>query len=97
MKQTPVNSTNAQTLRETLKSGQYIRNGGLQLFQILAIVNNQILIQNQDQTQQRLQMSLTTFIQLWLRKNYQQVLQPETYLREWVESKQVGATRFLVR
>jgi hypothetical protein len=97
MKQTLIVSTNAQTIRETLKSGQYIRNGGLQLFQILAISDNQILIQNQDQTQQRLQMSLTTFIQLWLRKNYQQVLQPENWLREWVESKQVGATRLMIK
>jgi hypothetical protein len=97
MKQTPVNSTNAQTLRETLKSGQYIRNGGLQLFRILAISDNQILIQNQDQTKQRLQMSTTTFIQLWLRKNYQQVLQPENYLREWVESKGVGAQRLMIK
>ena len=97
MKQTKIVSTNAQTLRETLKPGQYLRNGSLHLFRILAIGSDHVLLQNQDQTQQRLQMSLTTFIQLWLRKNYQQVLQPENYLREWVESKSVGATRFLVR
>ena len=93
-----INTTNESTINNSLEVGQYLRNGSNSVFRIGALSDTQILLQLEDNINPKnLTLSRKVFVQLYYRKNYDQILNPSNWLREWAEAKAVGATRFLVK
>jgi hypothetical protein len=93
-----INTTTESTIDQTIEVGQYLRNGSNQIFRIGALSPTQILLVLQDpNAPKQLTLSRRVFAQLYYRKNYDQVINPEKWLNEWVHAKSVGATRFLVK
>jgi hypothetical protein len=93
-----INTTTESTINSTIEVGHYLRNGSNQVFRIGALSPTQILLQLQDPTHPRnLTLSRKVFCQLYYRKNYDQVLDPNRAISEWVHAKSVGATRFLIK
>jgi hypothetical protein len=91
-------STNESTIDSTIQVGQYLRNGNNSLFHIGAITPTQVVLQLMDPTNPKtLYLSRKVFVQLYYRKNYDQVKDPKNYIKEWVTAKSVGATRFLIK
>jgi hypothetical protein len=93
-----INTTSESTIDQTIEIGQYLRNGSNQIFRIAALSPTQILLQLQDPNKpKQLTLSRRVFAQLYYRKNYDQIINPEKWLTEWVEAKSVGATRLMIK
>jgi len=95
--QNTINTLNETTIIQTVKPGQYIRNGFNHLFLIAGITPEFIWLRNQDSRNQVTRLSLRVFAQLYSRKNYTQVHQPDRFLNEWIEAKSVGAQRLMIK
>jgi hypothetical protein len=87
-----------QTINQTISKGQFIRNGGNRLFQITGINDTQIQLTsiNGESVKNSL-MSKSVFVKLFYMGNYSQVKSKETFTNEMIESKKIGADRFLIK
>ncbi len=92
-----INTINEKTINETLKTGQVIRNGNMRLFRIAGVFEKLIALQSLNgETEKLTYIPRNTFVKLYFRKNYDQVL-TNNPLKEAMEAKSVGATRFLIK
>ena len=88
----------AKTINETLSKGQYIRNGGNRLFQITGLDSKSICLTSLNgEKEKSLFLSRDIFVKLYFLGNYSQVSNPENVLNEAIESRKVGANRFLIK
>ena len=88
----------AKTINETLSKGQYIRNGGNRLFQITGLDSKSICLTSLNgESEKSLFLSRDIFVKLYFLGNYSQVNNPENVLNEAIESRKVGANRFLIK
>ena len=87
-----------KTINDSIQIGHYIRNGANRLFQIANMNDSQIVLKSiNSETTKYTQLSRKTFCQLYYRKNYDQIKNPNNFLREVMESYRTGANRFIIK
>jgi hypothetical protein len=90
------NTENA--INESIQVGQFIRNGASRLFEISALSEMEIVLTcKNDERIKPTRLSRKVFAQLYFRKNYTQVNNPEKFNTECIESIRSGADRFLIK
>lgn len=93
-----IDSTNESTINGTLEIGMTIRNGANRAFTITALTPTQIQLTSLNgETVKRTVLNRNIFCQLFARKNYEQVYNPNKLFTEFVEAKRVGANRFIIK
>jgi len=93
-----VNTGTKQSIDETIYEGLLIRNGSNRLFKIESITPKQVILTALNgERYQTLIMSRTAFINLYYMKNYIQVINEDRLISEWIESKEIGANRFIIK
>ena len=87
-----------QTINQTISKGQFIRNGGNRLFEITGINDTQIQLTSVNgESVKNSILSKSVFVKLFYMGNYSQVKSKETFTNEMIESKKIGADRFLIK
>ena len=93
-----IQTNTAKTINETLTTGQYLRNGGNRVFQITALTDRSIQLTSiNGEREQILNLGREVFVKLFFMGNYAQVTNPINALNEAIESRKVGANRFLIK
>jgi len=93
-----INTTSETTINATLQIGQQIRNGNLRIFQIAGLNEKVVALRAiNGETQKVTYIPRTTFVKLYYRKNYDQILIPNNPVGEAMEAYRTGATRFLIK
>ena len=93
-----IKTNTARTINETLSIGQFLRNGGNRVFEITAINATQILLRSVNGESVKTSiLSRKVFAKLFYMGNYAQVTNPNNALNEAMESKKIGADRFLIK
>ena len=87
-----------KTINDSIQIGHYIRNGANRLFQISNMNDSQIVLKSiNGETTKYTQLSRKIFCQLYYRKNYDQINNPNNFLREVTEAYRTGANRFIIK
>ena len=93
-----IQTNTAKTINETLTIGQYLRNGGNRVFQITSLTDRTIQLTSiNGEREQILNLGREVFVKLFFMGNYAQVTNPINALNEAIESRKVGANRFLIK
>ena len=93
-----IQTNTAKTINETLTTGQYLRNGGNRVFQITSLTDRTIQLTSiNGEREQILNIGREVFVKLFFMGNYAQVTNPINALNEAIESRKVGANRFLIK
>jgi hypothetical protein len=93
-----VNTGSKQTIDETLFEGLLIRNGSNRLFKIESLTPKQVILTSiNGEREQTLILSRPAFISLYYMKNYVQVIQEGRLIQEWIDSKEIGSNRFIIK
>ena len=93
-----IQTNTAKTINETLTTGQYLRNGGNRVFQITSLTDRTIQLTSiNGEREQILNLGREVFVKLFFMGNYAQVTNPINALNEAIESRKVGANRFLIK
>jgi hypothetical protein len=93
-----INTASEKTINETLKNGQFIRNGATRLFEIVNLTDTTVdLICKNDESIKPTRLSRKVFVQLYYRKNYVQSTNPANFSREAIELKITGSERYLIK
>ena len=93
-----IQTNTAKTINETLTTGQYLRNGGNRVFQITSLTDRTIQLTSiNGEREQILNIGREVFVKLFFMGNYAQVTNPINALNEAMESRKVGANRFLIK
>ena len=99
--ETPINRVNTgskQSIDSSIFEGLLIRNGSNRLFKIESLTPKQVILTALNgERYQTLIMSRTSFINLYYMKNYVQVINEDRLIQEWIESKEIGANRFIIK
>lgn len=96
--QTKITTNSVSEINSLLEVGQYIRNGNGNLFQISALTENKVQLTIMNESQRKnLVMDRSSFVKLFYNKNYDQIMNPEKFLTEMVESIRTGANRYMVK
>ncbi len=92
-----INTTSETAINSTLQIGQRIRNGNNRWFQIAGLSETQIALRALNgETEKITQFSRRVFVQLYYRKNYDQ-LTTSNPTREAIEAHRTGANRFIIK
>lgn len=95
---TKITTNSESEINSLLEIGQYIRNGNGTLFQITGLNDTKIQLTTMNESKsKRSIMDRSTFVKLYYRKNYDQVMNPDKFLLELTESIRTGANRFMVK
>lgn len=93
-----IQTNTAKSINETLSIGQFLRNGGNRVFEITSLDEKSIgLTTLNGEVTKNLFLSREVFVKLFFMGNYAQVTNPANALNEAIESRKVGANRFLVK
>ena len=93
-----VNTGTKQSIDETLFEGLLIRNGSNRLFKIESLTTKQVILTSiNGEREQTLILSRPAFISLYYMKNYVQVIQENRLIQEWIDSKEIGSNRFIIK
>jgi hypothetical protein len=93
-----IQTNTAKTINETLSIGQFLRNGGNRVFEITSLDTKSIgLTTLNGEVTKQLFLSREVFVKLFFMGNYAQVTNPANALNEAIESRKVGANRFLIK
>jgi hypothetical protein len=87
-----------QSITDSISKGQFIRNGGNRLFEITGVSDTQIQLTSVNgESVKNSILSKQVFCKLFYMGNYSQVKSKETFTNEMIESKKIGADRFLIK
>ena len=87
-----------QTINDSIQIGHHLRNGANRLFIISNMNDDQIVLKSLNgETTKYTQLSRKTFCQLYYRKNYDQIKNPNNFLREVTEAYRTGANRLIIK
>jgi hypothetical protein len=93
-----VNTGTKQSIDDTLFEGLLIRNGSNRLFKIESLTTKQVILTSLNGERiQTLIMGRPAFINLYYMKNYVQVIQEGRLIQEWIEAKEIGSNRFIIK
>ena len=93
-----VNTGSKQTIDSSIFEGLLIRNGSNRLFKIESLTPKQVILTSiNGEREQTLILSRPAFISLYYMKNYVQVIQENRLIQEWIDSKEIGSNRFIVK
>jgi hypothetical protein len=91
-------TTSVNTIIASITKGQFIRNGGNRLFEITGVSDTQIQLTSiNGESVKNSILSKSVFVKLFYMGNYSQVKSKETFTNEMIESKKIGADRFLIK
>ena len=93
-----VNTGSKQTIDSSIFEGLLIRNGSNRLFKIESLTPKQVILTSVNgEREQTLILSRSAFISLYYMKNYVQVIQEGRLIQEWIDSKEIGSNRFIIK
>jgi hypothetical protein len=93
-----VNTGSKQTIDSSIFEGLLIRNGSNRLFKIESLTPKQVILTSiNGEREQTLILSRPAFISLYYMKNYVQVIQEGRLIQEWIDSKEIGSNRFIIK
>jgi len=93
-----VNTGSKQTIDSSIFEGLLIRNGSNRLFKIESLTPKQVILTSiNGEREQTLILSRSAFISLYYMKNYVQVIQEGRLIQEWIDSKEIGSNRFIIK
>jgi hypothetical protein len=87
-----------KTINDSLAIGQMIINGNMRIFKISNLTETEVeLTSINGETEKRSVMSRKVFSQLFYRKNYTQVKNETSAIRDFNEAGKIGSNRLLVK
>jgi hypothetical protein len=93
-----VNTGTRQSIDSSIFEGLLIRNGSNRLFKIESLTTKQVILTSLNgEREQTLILSRPSFISLYYMKNYVQVIQEKRLIQEWIDSKEIGSNRFIIK
>lgn len=90
--------TNSEaSINDSIQTGQHIRNGFNRLFK-LEVGETEVTLTSigGEKDGKQVTMSRKVFVQLYYRKNYDQVKDPKNFMKEVIASHSVGGSRFMI-
>jgi hypothetical protein len=93
-----VNTGTKQSIDDSIFEGLLIRNGSNRLFKIESLTPKQVILTSiNGEREQTLILSRSSFISLYYMKNYVQVINENRLISEWIEAKEIGSNRFIIK